>query len=82
MTMVSWPRTKKVVRKLVRKRSLFLRHGLHGLHGTHPLPFLSLRLVWMTQIHPVCKKSVSSHQSKRLRKHKDMKIRVIRVIRA
>ena len=41
---------------------------------TEPVLWLySLRLVWMTRIHPVREKSVSSHQSERLRKHKDMK---------
>jgi len=36
----------------------------------------------MTRIHPFREKSVSSKQSERLRKHKEKKIRAIRVIRA
>ena len=89
MTMVSWLRTKKVVRKLVRKYSLFLRHGLHvfrhGLHGLHGFSCPCVSVVVptdaMTRIFNRLDESVSSKQAEGLRKAEDG-FRAIRVIRA
>ena len=82
MTMVSWLRTKKVVRKKLRKCSLFLRHGLHGLHGfSCPCVSVVVPTDAMTRIFNRLDESVSSKQAEGLRKAEDG-FRANRVIRA